>query len=109
MISLLKEALKRFRHDVGFGVDGVNPRSWLLLDVSFLLRVVDILLVWEDQPELPENWPSIIIFTGKADGDGASTDSVDMLPDESLVQGPSGLSEVLGSRTCIARFLGSKR
>eukprot|EP00959_Pyramimonas_sp_CCMP1952_P109352 2287287-Pyramimonas_sp.AAC.1 len=46
-LDQVKQALKRFRHDVGLGVDGVNPRCWLLLGAPFLLRLIDVLLAWE--------------------------------------------------------------
>eukprot|EP00959_Pyramimonas_sp_CCMP1952_P150242 3144105-Pyramimonas_sp.AAC.1 len=46
----LKRVLLRFKHETGLGSDCANPRSWLLLGDSFLVRLLDFLELWESAP-----------------------------------------------------------
>eukprot|EP00959_Pyramimonas_sp_CCMP1952_P404886 8485730-Pyramimonas_sp.AAC.1 len=47
-LEMLDAALTRFRHNVGLGIDCINPRSRLLLSDDYRNRLLDILSLWED-------------------------------------------------------------
>ncbi|CAK0885457.1 unnamed protein product, partial [Prorocentrum cordatum] len=67
-VDSLRHLLKRHGRWAGLGWDQLHPRQLLLLDESFLARLLDVLASWEDGPEAYWDWLAVIVFRAKADG-----------------------------------------
>ena len=67
-LDKLQEVLHLYQADAGLGADDLNPRSWLMLPLPFLLRLIDILHAWAAAPHMIEEWVHLIIFKPKPGG-----------------------------------------
>ena len=67
-LERLDEVLKTYGENTGLGADNLHPRSFLLLPVSFRLRLIDIMRKWESKPTMLEEWLHLIVFRPKKDG-----------------------------------------
>eukprot|EP00959_Pyramimonas_sp_CCMP1952_P467938 9492425-Pyramimonas_sp.AAC.1 len=48
----------------------MNPRSWLLLPGEYVDILIDLILLWQRCPKLPDKYAAFIVFQGKPDGAG---------------------------------------
>ena len=67
-LDKLQEVLHLYQADAGLGADDLNPRSWLMLPLPFLLRLIDILHAWEAAPRMIKEWIHLIVFKPKPGG-----------------------------------------
>ncbi|CAK0790404.1 unnamed protein product, partial [Prorocentrum cordatum] len=67
-VDSLRYLLKRYGRWAGLGWDQLHPRQLLLLDESFLARLLDVLAGWEDGPEACLDWLAVIVSRAKAGG-----------------------------------------
>ena len=59
------EVLGTYKAFTGLGMDELNPRTWLLLPISFLVRLIGIIHAWEQHPETLQDWHHLIVFKAK--------------------------------------------
>eukprot|EP00975_Prorocentrum_lima_P050265 10528003-Prorocentrum_lima.AAC.1 len=65
---MVTAALATFPKKTGTGVDGWNPRVWLQLSPHMLERLAALLRLWENNPQVPINLLTMVVFLGKPTG-----------------------------------------
>jgi len=64
----LDRVCRKYSEAAGLGWDRFHPRWVLLLPAELKVRLLQVLMAWEDQPILLERWLALIIFIAKKDG-----------------------------------------
>ena len=67
-LQRLLEVLNTYKATTGLGIDELNPRTWRLLPVVFLVWFFAIIHAWEQYLEMLEEWYHLIVFKSKPEG-----------------------------------------
>ena len=65
---MLDDALAKYTPTRGSGIDNWNPRAPKHLPPDFRLRLIDVVELWEENPEMFVETVTSVIFIDKPDG-----------------------------------------